>query len=213
MDDLLNIIKGKNLIFIFFSIFPTKKVFCCITDILAGIKEIDFTETDIRARTELSEARILYDKVQLLIFGKIELSSIQEKVDTVDSLVNDLLQYINQGMSSVNQATQWNQNNQNKIKEVDSKCRATAELKSNFSQALTNGRQLVEEGRTILDSSRKHYNELTNIQGRFLNREKALDEREIGLSRVVEDYRYRLKILKNKCQNFISLKIQKLFVS
>ena len=159
---------------------------------MAGIKEIDFTETDIRARTELSEARILYDKVQLLIFGKIELSSIQERVDSVDSLVNDLLQYINQGMSSVNQATQWNQNNLDKIKETDLKCQATAELISNSSQALTNGRRLDEEGRTILDSSRKHYKELTSIQGRFMNREKALEDREIGLSGVVEDYRHRL---------------------
>ena len=182
--------KKTNLNLIYF-LFATKKVYW-YTDILAGIKEIDFTETDIRARTELSEARILYDKVQLLIFGKIELSSIQERVDSVDSLVNDLLQYINQGMSSVNQATQWNQNNLDKIKETDLKCQATAELISNSSQALTNGRRLDEEGRTILDSSRKHYNELTSIQGRFMNREKALEDREIGLSGVVEDYRHRL---------------------
>ena len=161
------------------------------TDILAEMKRIDFTEPDIRARTEMSESRILYDKVQLLLFGKIELSSIQAQADSVDSLVNDLLQYINEGMSSAGEAGKWNTKNSDKVQETYAKCGSIAGLKSNSSRGLANGRKLVEDGRNILESSRQYFSELSNRLGDFKMREKGLEEREIGLSGVVEDYRTR----------------------
>ena len=94
-------------------------------EILAQIKRRDFTEADIRARTELSEARILRDKVEQLVFGEVELSTVQEEVEGVEGLVTDLLQYINTGMTAVNEADDRNKRNKADLQRIVGKCQET----------------------------------------------------------------------------------------
>ena len=56
----------------------------------------------------MSNARILYDTVERILFGEVE---IKEKTNKVDNLVNDLLQYLNEGMVTVREADEFKRGN------------------------------------------------------------------------------------------------------
>ena len=139
----------------------------------------------------MSNARILYDTVERILFGEIEISSIKEKTNQVDSLVNDLLQYLNEGMVTVREADEFNRRNNYSLMNTVEKCSKVDGLISYANGNISNGKKMIEQGDLIFQSAREFFQNIVVLFRKLQSKAELLEEREIGMSAVVEDYRTR----------------------
>ena len=162
-------------------------------EILRQIQSRDFSEVDIRTRTEMSESRILYDAVEKMLYGsKVELAALSRQADQVDQLlVTDLLQYINDGMANVNDATGWNRRNNQTLALLKAKCADVEGRRRTGSKLLAESGGLNERGVSAVAAAREFFSKLGQLVASLKARAGELEAREVGLSGVVEDYRTR----------------------
>ena len=161
------------------------------SNFLRQIQSKDFSEFDIKTRTEMSNARILYDTVEKILFGEVEISSIKEKTNQLDTLVNDLLQYLNEGMATVRDADEFNRRNNHSLISTFNKCSKVDGLISFANSNIKNGKHLIEQGDHIFQSAREFFQNIIVLFRKLQSKAELLEAREIGMSAVVEDYRTR----------------------
>jgi len=161
------------------------------SDFLRQVKSKDFSEFDIKSRTEMSNARILYETVEKILFGEIEISSITEKTNQVDALVNDLLQYLNEGMATMRDADEFNKRNNLSLTTTVEKCSKVDGLISFAKSHIKNGKSLTEQGDLTFQSAREFFQNIIVLFRKLQSKAELLEAREIGMSAVVEDYRTR----------------------
>ena len=161
-------------------------------EILRQIQARDFSEVDIRTRTEMSEARILYDSVEKMLYGsKVELASIRQQTEKVDLLVTDLLQYINDGMASVNEVATGNLHNNQSLVLLKAKCASIEEKKRSGGKLVADSVSMAEKSGAVVAQSREFFAKMGSLLASLKARAGELESREMGLSGVVEDYRTR----------------------
>ena len=161
------------------------------SNFLRQIQIKDFSEFDIKTRTDMSNARILYDTVERILFGEVEISSIKEKTNQVDNLVNDLLQYLNEGMGAVRDADEFNRRNNNSLTKTIEKCSTVDGMIADANGNINEGKKLVEQGDLIFQSAREFFQNIIVLFRKLQAKSDLLEAREIGMSAVVEDYRTR----------------------
>ena len=161
------------------------------SDFLRQIRMKDFSESDIKTRTDLSNARILYNTVEKILFGEVEISVIKEKTSTVDNLVNDLLQYLNEGMATVRDADSFNLKNNNSLLHTLDTCSKVDGLISQANGNINDGKKLIEQGDILFESAKEFFQNIEVLFEKLQEKSKLLEAREIGMSAVVEDYRTR----------------------
>jgi len=161
------------------------------SDFLRQIQSKDFSEYDIKARTDMSNARILYDTVEKIIFGEVDISSIEKKTNQVDNLVNDLLQYLNEGMATVREADDFNRRNNQSLTNTMEICSSVNTLISFANQNIKEGKRLIESGDSVFSKANEYFQNIVILFKQLQERSEALEAREIGMSAVVEDYRTR----------------------
>ena len=108
--------------------------------LLNQIQNQDFSEHDIKVRTELSNSRILLDTIEKLLFGEVEIESITDNTSTLDTLVNDLLQYLNQGMTNIRLADELNISNNRSLGVSLDKCQRIEKIIASDHERLNNGK-------------------------------------------------------------------------
>ena len=160
-------------------------------DLLKQIQGKDFSEFDIKVRTELSDSRILLDTIEKLLFGEVEISSITEKTADLDSLVNDLLQYLNEGMMNVRMAGDLNLRNNRSLGYTQEKCQRIDKIISQDNQRVNAGKKMIKEGDKLFQNARDYFQRIIDLFNKLRVRADKLEAREIGMSAVVEDYRTR----------------------
>ena len=158
---------------------------------LSHILSQDFSEFDIKVRTEMSHARILLDTVEKLLYGEVEISSITEKTGSLDNVVNDLLQYLNEGMTNVRMADGLNMRNNRSFGYTLEKCGRIENILATDNQRVNGGNILVRDGDKLFLNARDYFQKIIDQFKHLQNKAKELEAREIGMSAVVEDYRTR----------------------
>ena len=182
--------------------------------LLNQIQNQDFSEHDIKVRTELSNSRILLDTIEKLLFGEVEIESITDNTSTLDTLVNDLLQYLNQGMTNIRLADELNIRNNRSLGVSLDKCQRIEKIIASDHERLNNGKQLIKDGDKLFQNAKDFFHKIIEQFKDLQVKAKNLEEREIGMSAVVEDYRTRYVI---PCQanamklHQIALKIKNMF--
>jgi hypothetical protein len=112
----------------------------------------------------MSEARILYDSVEKMLYGsKVELAAIRQQTERVDQLVSDLLQYINDGMANVNEAATWNRRNNQSLALLQAKCGGIEERKRGGGKLVADSRGLVEKSSAMLGQSREFFAKMGSL--------------------------------------------------
>ena len=81
------------------------------------------------------------------------LPPIKEKTNQVDSLVNDLLQYLNEGMGTVREADEFNRRNNFSLMNTVEKCSKVDGLISYANGNINNGKKMIEQGDLIFQSA------------------------------------------------------------
>ena len=160
-------------------------------ELLRGIQRKDFSEHDIKVRTELSNSRILLDTIEKLLFGEVEISAITEKTGNLDGLVNDLLQYLNEGMTNVRMADDLNIRNNRSFGYTLDKCQRIEDIIAEDNERVNHGKQLIKDGDKLFQSARDFFQKIIEQFQQLRAKAELLEEREIGMSAVVEDYRTR----------------------
>ena len=158
---------------------------------LNHIESQDFSEGDIKVRTEMSHARILLDTVEKLLYGEVEISAITEKTGSLDGLVNDLLQYLNEGMTNVRLAGGLNMRNNRSLGYTREKCSNIENIIAADNERVNNGNVLIRDGDKLFLNARDYFQKIIGQFKYLQSKAKELETREIGMSAVVEDYRTR----------------------
>ena len=161
------------------------------TDLLRKIQAKDFSEFDIKVRTELSDSRILLDTIETLLFGEVEISTIVEKTSDLDSRVNDLLQYLNEGMTNVRIADDLNLRNNRSLGYTLDKCGRVDEIIAQDNQRVNDGKKMIKDGDKLFEDTRDYFQKIIDLFNNLRVEAEKLEAREIGMSAVVEDYRTR----------------------
>ena len=161
------------------------------SDLLRQIRNQDFSQYDIKARTEVSNARIQLEIVEKLLFGELEVNMLQEKTDNLDRLVNDLLQYLTEGMSTVKEADEFNLRNNQSFARTFTKCNEIDEMIFNVNKKFSDGKNLIKDGDNLFKIAQDYFKKISDQYSALHSNAKKLEAREIGMSAVVEDYRTR----------------------
>ena len=161
------------------------------SEYLSHIVSQDFSEFDIKVRTEMSNARILLDTVEKLLYGEVEISSITEKTGSLDDIVNDLLQYLNEGMTNVRMADGLNMRNNRSFGYTLEKCARIEDIIATDNERVNGGNILVRDGDKLFLNARDYFQKIIEQFKHLQSKAKDLEAREIGMSAVVEDYRTR----------------------
>ncbi len=160
-------------------------------EILAIIRGRGYGNVDIEARTELSYARQSLNIVTDMLYGQSELKERQAQVEGIENKVNDLLQYINRAMDKTRSSQSLNFQHHNVLDSAKKNCAEARKLSTEASDVWLGGQKLLVDAKNLLREARDGFNKLDLVYDNLRSIGGSLQEKEVGLSAVVEDYRTR----------------------
>ena len=158
------------------------------SDYLKGIQAKDWAEVDIRTRTEMSSARLLYEMVEKLLFGEVDISTMDSRTAGIEELVNDLLSYLQQGQAKVMEGGQMVERSNRSLEATLGTCGRLEQLQEEATHQLARGQGLIQRGGEVLTSAKDYFRRLEGVYRQLQEKSGILMNREIGMSAVVEDY-------------------------
>ena len=161
------------------------------SDFLQDIQSKDWSEIDINTRTEMSNARLLYERIQRIIFGEVDMTSLDSKTAKVEELVNDLLNYLQHAQANVREGAEKNIKNNQTLLDMINTCSHMEDLRQSSEKQLSLGEGLMQKVGGVFDEAKVFFGKLEGAYSRLQEKSSILIDREIGMSAVVEDYRTR----------------------
>ena len=123
-------------------------------DFLKEIQTKDWSEVDIKTRTEMSNARLLYERIQKIIFGDVDMSSLDSKTVKIEELVNDLLNYLQHAQAKVREGAEKNIANNRTLLDTINTCSRMEGLHQASEEHLALGEGLMQRVGGVFDETR-----------------------------------------------------------
>nr|XP_040569600.1 laminin subunit alpha-1-like isoform X1 [Lepeophtheirus salmonis] len=159
---------------------------------LNEMKTHNFGEIDINARTELSHARILHENMKKLIYGTNEIPRLKEDLYKGENKLNDLLKFIDHGLGNSRFTANKNRKNNLTLYEILNSFTKTILLNQKSDKTIFTSLNMYQNGHDVLGEAWESFSALPD-KYKILSGSvgKTLEDEEIGISGVVEDYRQR----------------------
>ena len=160
--------------------------------ILAQIKKRDYGEADIKARTELSYARQVFNSVKEMLFGQNTLQDQRLALEKVESKVNDLLKFLNNAMDQTREGILANQKHHDIFLRTQTNCDDILKFNDDSIDKMKGAELLLRDAREHNSKIRQVFRQMGMMSGRLRDLGSQLKNAGFGLSEEVEDYRIRL---------------------
>ena len=161
--------------------------------ILAEIKQRSYgSESDIRARTELSYARQSFNMVKEILFGQDKLHDQQHAIEVIENKIDDLLKSLNEAMDKTRDGLLANQNHHDIYIRSQKNCETISELEQDAQKKMSTSTELLQNSKEQNRKAKKMFREIGILFDKLGNLGLELDEKSTGLFTTIQDYKVRL---------------------